>query len=72
MEMASTYKQYLAQLVEQGKLSESVIDQAVARIRKLKLRSVSLKIPTLNLKLCRLMAISKRWMSPGRLPEKAL
>ena len=31
MEMASTtYKRYLAQLVEQGKLSESVIDQAVA------------------------------------------
>ena len=28
MEMASTtYKRYLAQLVEQGKLSESVIDQ---------------------------------------------
>ena len=38
MEMASTtYKQYLAQLVEQGKLSESVIDQAVARILRLKL-----------------------------------
>ena len=38
MEMASTtYKRYLAQLVEQGKLSESVIDQAVARILRLKL-----------------------------------
>ena len=38
MEMASTtYKQYLAQLVEQGKLSESIIDQAVARILRLKL-----------------------------------
>ena len=38
MEMASTtYKRCLAQLVEQGKLSESVIDQAVARILRLKL-----------------------------------
>ena len=38
MEMASTtYKRCLAQLVEQGKLSESVIDQAVARILSLKL-----------------------------------
>lgn len=38
MEMASaTYKQYLAQLVERGKLAESVIDQAVDRILRLKL-----------------------------------
>lgn len=38
MEMASTtYKRCLARLVEQGKLSESVIDQAVARILRLKL-----------------------------------